>query len=69
MQIKVCRECGESFYAETLTHGLCSDCIDAIDNRHGESDDPPLCATCNGSGEGQFDGIICHNCKGKGLEP
>ncbi len=34
---------------------------DAIDN-------PPLCAQCNGSGEGQHDGTSCFTCKGTGTE-
>jgi hypothetical protein len=29
-------------------------------------DNPPLCAACNGSGEGQHDGTTCLICKGKG---
>jgi len=25
-----------------------------------------ICPACSGSGEGQFDGTICHKCKGEG---
>ncbi len=25
------------------------------------------CSTCNGSGEGMYDGFTCHACKGKGV--
>lgn len=30
---------------------------------------PDLCATCNGSGEGMYDGSTCSVCKGSGVEP
>ena len=32
------------------------------------SDEPPLCANCNGSGEGQHDGTNCRKCGGTGSE-
>lgn len=32
-------------------------------------DEPTLCAACNGSGEGQYDGTRCYHCKGKGCHP
>jgi hypothetical protein len=28
--------------------------------------DLPICYKCSGSGEGNYDGSICTNCKGKG---
>lgn len=28
-----------------------------------------VCGTCNGSGEGMYDGTRCHHCRGGGLEP
>jgi len=31
-------------------------------------DNPPLCAHCNGSGEGQYDGTRCPVCRGTGTE-
>ena len=31
-----------------------------------ENGEDPLCAQCNGSGEGQHDGTRCMSCKGKG---
>ena len=31
------------------------------------SDD--ICPSCCGSGEGQYDGTICHACKGRGVAP
>lgn len=31
-------------------------------------EDEPICQTCNGSGEGQFEGTLCPSCKGKGVE-
>lgn len=27
-----------------------------------------LCPTCNGSGEGMWDGSVCRNCKGTGVQ-
>jgi len=29
--------------------------------------DLPICYKCSGSGEGNYDGSICTNCKGKGV--
>ena len=29
-------------------------------------DEPGLCPTCNGSGEGRYEGTNCYACKGKG---
>lgn len=31
-----------------------------------ENEEPALCAQCNGSGEGQYDGTHCGFCKGSG---
>lgn len=31
-----------------------------------ESDE--ICASCNGSGEGMYDGTRCHSCGGSGVE-
>lgn len=28
-----------------------------------------LCGTCDGTGEGMYDGGQCHACKGKGVKP
>ena len=47
------------------------------DDRWEEHDDTPLrdgeteeviCATCNGSGEGMYDGSRCANCGGSGVD-
>lgn len=39
---------------------------------HDESEfqpgDEPLCGSCNGSGEGQYDGTTCHACGGTGID-
>jgi DnaJ-class molecular chaperone len=32
-----------------------------------EDDSENICAACNGSGEGQYDGTRCSHCKGKGV--
>ena len=37
-----------------------------IDWRKGEQMTEQLCSNCNGSGEGMYDGTICHVCKGHG---
>ena len=41
-----------------------NDVIDEEDDT--EDQEEGYCPTCNGSGEGQFDGSICPTCKGKG---
>jgi DnaJ-class molecular chaperone len=28
-----------------------------------------LCSTCDGSGEGMWDGSICSTCRGSGVDP
>lgn len=32
----------------------------------GTEDEPDICPTCNGSGEGTYDGSTCPSCKGQG---
>ena len=32
-----------------------------------EEEDNDVCGVCNGSGEGQWDGSSCHECKGSGV--
>ncbi len=34
-----------------------------------EEDSDELCGTCDGSGEGQYDGSTCSRCKGTGVLP
>jgi RecJ-like exonuclease len=31
-----------------------------------ETEEDLICSDCNGSGEGQYDGTICHTCHGGG---
>lgn len=33
-----------------------------------DTDDLEICSACNGSGEGQFDGSTCPDCRGSGVE-
>ena len=33
-----------------------------------ESDDELYCGTCNGSGEGMYDGSRCDQCRGTGIQ-
>ena len=50
---------------------------DAEEDKHAAADfdpyftdtddsEPGICPTCNGSGEGMFDGAICNDCRGGG---
>lgn len=41
------------------------DYVDYIDDDE-ISDEHGICTTCNGSGEGMYDGSTCPCCKGKG---
>jgi hypothetical protein len=40
----------------------------AISNDDSSDDEGGICPTCNGSGEGQYDGSSCHACGGSGEE-
>lgn len=31
-----------------------------------EPSDTEICPACEGSGEGEFDGAVCHTCRGRG---
>ncbi len=42
------------------------DAVDLPDDDASEAEEQ-LCTTCNGSGEGQFDGTRCPVCKGWGV--
>ena len=33
-----------------------------------DDDEPAICGSCNGSGEGQYDGTRCTACGGRGTE-
>lgn len=33
-----------------------------------EEDEPSICSSCNGSGEGMYDGTRCSRCGGSGVE-
>lgn len=50
-----CIECGVPLEYE----GICHECSD-------RDYDDDLCPSCNGSGEGQREGSICWECKGRG---
>jgi len=36
------------------------------DDPENAEDEPGICLTCNGSGEGAYEGTTCRACKGKG---
>lgn len=38
-----------------------------IDELRTDEDEDDTCPTCNGCGEGQYDGTRCSTCKGKGV--
>jgi hypothetical protein len=42
------------------------DWLQGLADRQDYIDNPPLCAQCNGSGEGSHGGARCISCKGKG---
>lgn len=37
------------------------------DNEEEFEEEPPLCYSCNGSGEGMYDGSTCRVCRGSGV--
>ena len=47
---------------------ICPECKAKRDQEEEERDNPPICAYCNGSGEGMYDGTRCWHCKGEGVE-
>ena len=47
---------------------ICPECKAKIDQEEEDRDNPPICAYCNGSGEGMYDGTRCWHCKGEGVE-
>lgn len=55
--------CGD---ASSLEDAACQ--LESEIEAQGAIDNPPLCASCNGSGEGQYDGTTCRACKGRGTE-
>lgn len=60
---RVASLCGDASSLEDAAYQLEAEieAQDLIEN-------PPLCATCNGSGEGQYDGTRCRSCGGSGTE-
>ena len=55
--------CGDASHLEDA-----SDQLQEEINVKNDIDNPPMCVTCNGSGEGQHDGARCRSCKGTGTE-
>jgi hypothetical protein len=55
-----CEECGEP-----ATHVEVNSSVYACEDHT----NPGICGSCNGSGEGMYDGSTCHMCKGSGCEP
>ena len=42
--------------------------LEEYDELDGDDDEPDYCPQCAGSGEGMYDGSICHACHGSGVE-
>ena len=44
--------------------------LDAVDlpDDYEEPDEEPICVSCDGSGEGQYDGTRCSSCRGSGVD-
>ena len=42
--------------------------VEEYDEFDGDDDEHDICPQCNGSGEGMYDGSICHACHGSGVE-
>ena len=40
--------------------------LEADSDEDDEPDDAGICSTCNGSGEGMYDGSTCRDCRGSG---
>ena len=64
--IGTCDFCGEEFPMNELTDiggdNYCPGCHPESDS----DDGPDICGTCNGSGEGMYDGSACSACGGGG---
>jgi DnaJ-class molecular chaperone len=60
-----CKNCGEKVgYDAPPDQVDCDNCITEAEEREAEEDD--TCPTCNGCGEGQFEGTKCMTCHGRG---
>ena len=49
---------------------ICPACLEHctfVEIDEDEQKEPPLCYACSGSGEGNYDGSRCWNCKGSGV--
>lgn len=73
MSMDKCKDCDklidtdcypESYREEYDDLCLCDDCFDSREIQRELNID--VCPTCNGSGEGMYDGTICSSCKGGG---
>lgn len=55
-----CPHCGRTLEADQVDDGVCNS-----DDCPG-NDEPGICPTCSGSGEGMYEGTRCSSCKGRG---
>ena len=53
-----------------LEYGICPDCLERCEFEEEEEEEEfdNLCTSCNGSGEGMWDGSTCSSCKGSGTK-
>lgn len=62
VELSTCQICNQerSSGDQTEIGWVCDECWEA------NQEDPGLCSSCNGSGEGMFDGSRCSSCHGSG---
>lgn len=68
VELKQCEQCGEWF--DELADGeesgrFCSE--SCADLHAAEEDEDNTCCTCQGTGEGMYDGASCSSCRGSGV--
>ena len=47
---------------------VCAAITQAVELAEPDDDDDEICPSCNGSGEGHYDGTRCRSCGGSGVE-
>jgi hypothetical protein len=67
MPYRDCDYCGGTLLVESITlvdgDAYCPSCY-----KDAYPDEPEICSSCNGSGEGMYDGTRCADCGGEGVE-
>lgn len=60
--------CNMVLLANTEWDWKCMACVAESNAKEKAEAEDYLCASCNGSGEGQYDGTRCSTCHGTGVE-